>query len=239
MNLVISLLLSYHRRGYEFLRFMPLTPADNSHILIGSRKLFSERDGSFIPRDLRSRCVRVNPESVMPEFDMFDVFRGYSDPYNRPTGIMPSTTPRSKEEVDEIEAAKLIKFNDWLEECYGRDAQYTTWLRTLADTISATGNLVPFRDEIESLSPNAASIILQRKSSRSSDVEFSELRFSPPPAGTAASSGPWTPKSEDIALAQPRPVDALDLIWPGRSNRRSPTHLDNWYENNAPSNDAS
>ena len=238
MNLVISLLLSYHRRGYEFLRFMPFTPADSYHILIGSRKQFSERDGSFIPRDLRSRCIRVNPESVMPEFDLFDVFRGYSDPYNRPIGIMPPATVRSKEEVDEIEAAKWFKYNEWLEECYGRDPQYTTWLRALADTITATGNLVPCRGEIESASPNAALINLQRQSLRSSGGEFAGLQFSPPPAGTAASSGPWKPKSEDIALAQPRPVDALDLIWPGRSNRRSPTHLDNWYENNAPSSDA-
>jgi hypothetical protein len=52
--------------------------------------------------------------------------------------------------------------------------------------------------------------------------------FPSPPGGTYGAN---LVKDPEIAIAQPRPLDAPCLIWP--TTRSSDSRLDNWYEDNA------
>jgi hypothetical protein len=51
-----------------------------------------------------------------------------------------------------------------------------------------------------------------------------------PPVGKAVSSGPWQAKVPEVAVAQARPKDAPELMWPVKSGKRGNAQLDEWFE---------
>jgi hypothetical protein len=211
---VMFLVARLHQEGHDGLRIMPTLDEDQWSVLIGPRRAFSERDGSFVPHDLRKACIKFTDAG---ESEILD-----DDPYQALKQIfLPSWAKLGSEYVDK-------HYSEWLNSSRLTDQEYRMWYLTLCGRLAIDDGAFPVRPDIEAPTIASAAFFLSLPKSR----RWHE-NWNPPPVGTARSSGSLKSYPHDIAVAQPRSKDAPDLFWPSGENDHSDSNLDDWYDNNA------
>ncbi len=223
LHSAILLVGKMHLSGYEGLRIMPVLADDGSYkILVGPRLCFSNKDGSFVPTDLRGRCV---------------VFDGTEDNLNELApreAIEQRYFSRGRQLSGEVQAPtaqQLAQFAEWLSHAKVKDADYQQWFVYLCGRIAIDELGLPYKKDDEAIAPRNSLFFARFKDENSSVVRVGVPEpFTNPPVGKAVSSGPWQAKAPDVAVAQARPKDAPELIWSVESGKRGNAQLDEWFE---------
>ena len=171
---ILLMLQKLHEAGFGGLRFMPTLSEHNWSIDVGPRLLFSCRDGSFVPYDLRHRLVRFSGsvasiplDSSPMEASEIICFGTDASPHVKLSGSA-DTTPLDGSPFDGSPLEVLGEafyssaawaqfgheaedpFNLFLEQCDLQDDAYRMWLRDLRTLIDSRPDAFPNREETES-----------------------------------------------------------------------------------------
>jgi hypothetical protein len=219
-----------HLIGYAGLRIMPMQKSDKWEVLIGPRSLFSSFDGSYIPSDLRHRCIKyVETEEELPSPDrpilmLQELYLRSNAPVSFLGSMLGAPLPEQN-----AEARK--RFGELIGHCHVYDDAYFHWYLSLCGRLAIEDSVLPIRPDKEADSKESDSTF--RIAKFRADGTVDKHSWPPPPPGQCYSSGASNKTFEpNIATAQPRPADAPELLWPGGGNKRSDSRIDEWYDEN-------
>ncbi len=134
---ILLLLQKLHEVGFGGLRFMPTLSKHNWSIDVGPRQLFSCRDGSFVPYDLRHRLVRFSGSADTTRLD------------GSPLDVLENAFYASGAGA-QFGHDSEVSFDLFKRQCDLRDDDYYMWLKNLRACIDSKPDAFPNREETES-----------------------------------------------------------------------------------------
>lgn len=134
---ILLLIQKLHEVGFGGLRFMPTLSEHNWSIDVGPREIFSFRDGSFVPYDLRHRLVRFSGLGDVTPLD--------GSPLDVLENAFYTSGPGAQLGRDAEAPFDLFKA-----QCDLQDDEYCMWLKNLRACIDNKSDAFPNREEKES-----------------------------------------------------------------------------------------
>lgn len=209
---------------------MPMLKNGKWEVLIGSRSLFSTLDGSYVPSDLRHRCIKYNeteeelPSPDKPILMLQELYLRSIAPASFMGGLLGSPLP---EHVDEARK----RFGELIGHCHLSDDSYHKWYLSLCGRLAIEESVLPARPDKEAGTEDRGSNFSIAKFRSDGNIDMTY--WPPPPKGQCYSSGISNRTFDaSIATAQPRPVDAPELLWAGGSRKSADSTIDEWYDEN-------